>query len=101
MPRQLQNVIVVVWALVMFGSLIVAFAAPSGSTAAEVARSRIEIFLTWQATALIVALASAFFAWRSRLPRGTTAWWMGFGPLIGNGFIAAFVLLAALSAKVF
>ena len=32
-------------------------------------------------------------------PRGSQLWWLGWGPIIGNAFIAAFVGLAVLSAR--
>lgn len=101
MPKPVLNVILVVWALLVFGSLIFAYAAPAGDTLAERAMNRIEIFLIWQGAALVLALVAAFFTWRAREPRGSQAWWTGFGPLIGNGFIAAFVLLAVLSTRLF
>jgi hypothetical protein len=46
-----------------------------------------------------VALAAMAFSLVRKDPRGSQLWWFGWGPLIGSAFIAAFVGLAVLSAK--
>ena len=60
---------------------------------------RIEVFLSWQGAALVIALIAAIFAWRTKQPRGSQGWWMGFGPLLGQAVIAGIVGLAVISAK--
>lgn len=97
--KALPNLLVVAWALLVLGSLFLTYTMPLGADPAARAWQRIELFLTWQGTALLVALVAAGFSWKRRDRRGTQLWWMGWGPLIGNLFIAAFVGLAVLSAK--
>lgn len=99
--RLLPNILVVGWALLVLGSLFLTYTMPAGADPAARAWQRIELFLTWQGTALVIALIAAAFSWARRDPRGSQLWWMGWGPLIGNAFIAAFVGLAVLSARLF
>jgi hypothetical protein len=99
--RILPNILVVAWALLVLGSLFLTYTMPAGEDPAARAWQRIELFLTWQGTALVIALIAAGFSWIRRDRRGTQLWWMGWGPLIGNAFIAGFVGLAVLSAKLF
>ena len=97
----LPNILVVAWALLVLGSLFLTYTMPAGEDPAARAWQRIELFLTWQGTALVIALIAAGFSCIRRDRRGTQLWWMGWGPLIGNAFIAGFVGLAVLSAKLF
>ena len=99
--RILPNILVIAWALLVLGSLFLTYTMPAGIDPAARAWERIQLFLTWQGTALLVALVAAGFSWIRRDPRGSQLWWMGWGPLIGSGFIAAFVGLAVLTAKLF
>jgi len=99
--RILPNILVVAWALLVLGSLFLTYTMPAGEDPAARAWQRIELFLTWQGTALVIALIAAGFSCIRRDRRGTQLWWMGWGPLIGNAFIAGFVGLAVLSAKLF
>ena len=95
----LPNILVGGWALLVMGSLFLAYMMPAGADPAARAWDRIELFLTWQGTALVVALVAMGFSLARRDPRGSQLWWLGWGPLIGNAFIAAFVGLAVLSAQ--
>jgi hypothetical protein len=95
----LPNVLVGGWALLVMGSLFLTYMMPAGADPAARAWERIEFFLTWQGTALVVALAAMGFSLARRDRRGSELWWLGWGPLIGSGFIAAFVGLAVLSAQ--
>jgi len=99
--RVLPNILVIAWALLILGSLFLTYTMPAGLDPAARAWQRIEVFLTWQGTALLVAVIAAVLSWRRGDKRGSQAWWMGWGPLIGNAFIAGFVGLAVLSAKLF
>ena len=99
--RVLPNILAVVWALLILGSLFLTYMMPVGTDPVVRAWDRIEVFLTWQGTAVLVAVIAAALSWRRGDERGSQTWWMGWGPLIGNGFIAAFVGLAVLSSKLF
>jgi hypothetical protein len=99
--RVLPHILAIAWALLVLGSLFLTYLMPAGLDRVARAWDRIEIFLTWQGTALVVALIAMGLAIARKEPRGTQGWWMGWGPLIGSVFIAAFVGLAALSAKLF
>lgn len=99
--RVLPNILVIAWALLILGSLFLTYTMPAGLDPAARAWQRIEVFLTWQGTALLVAVIAAVLSWRRGDKRGSQTWWMGWGPLIGNAFIAGFVGLAVLSAKLF
>jgi hypothetical protein len=95
----LTNVLVIGWALLVMGSLFLSYLMPAGSDRASRAWDRIELFLTWQGTALVVALIAIAFSIARKDPRGSQLWWFGWGPLIGSAFIATFVGLAVLSAR--
>ena len=97
--RILPNILVIGWSLLVLGSLLLTYTMPAGLDPAERAWQRIEVFLTWQGTSLLLALISAFLAYAKKEPRGSQGWWMGWGPLIGNAVIAAFVGAAVLTAK--
>ena len=99
--RILPNILVIAWALLVLGSLFLTYTMPAGVDPAARAWERIQLFLAWQGSAVVVALVAAGFSWVRRDPRGTQRWWMGWGPLIGNAFIAGFVGLAVLTAKLF
>ena len=99
--RVLPNLLAIVWALLILGSLFLTYTMPAGIDPVARAWDRIEVFLTWQGTALLVAAIAAVLSWRRGDQRGSQTWWMGWGPLIGNGFIAAFVALAVVSSKLF
>lgn len=87
------------WALLVMGSLFLTYLMPAGPDPAARAWDRIELFLTWQGTALVVALIAMGLSLARKDPRGSQLWWYGWGPLIGSAFIAAFVGLAVLSAQ--
>jgi hypothetical protein len=95
----LPNLLAIGWALLVLGSLFLSYMMPAGPDPAQRAWDRIELFLTWQGTALVVALIAMAFSIARKDPRGSQLWWFGWGPLVGNAFIAAFVGLAVLSAK--
>ena len=97
--KMLPNLLVVGWALLVLGSLFLTYMMPAGANRAERAWDRIELFLTWQAIALVIALLAMGLSIARRDPRGSQLWWYGWGPLIGSIFIAAFAGLAALSAQ--
>lgn len=97
--RILPNILVIGWSLLVMGSLLLTYAMPPGADPAARAWDRIEVFLTWQGTALLLALIAAGLSWARKDARGSQGWWMGWGPLIGNGVIAAFVGLAVLTAR--
>lgn len=97
--RFLPNVLVIGWALLIMGSLFLTYTMPAGTDPAARAWDRIELFLTWQGTALVIALIAMGLSIARKDPRGGQLWWFGWGPLIGNAFIAAFVGLAVLSAR--
>ena len=99
--RVLPNILAIAWALLVLGSLFLTYLMPAGLDPVARAWDRIETFLTWQGTALVVALIAMGLAIARKEQRGTQGWWMGWGPLIGSAFIAAFVGLAALSSKLF
>jgi hypothetical protein len=95
----LPNILVGGWALLVMGSLFLSYMMPAGADPATRAWERIELFLTWQGTALVVALIAMGLSIARRDPRGSQLWWFGWGPLIGTTFIAAFAGLAVLSAQ--
>ena len=97
--RVLPNLLVAAWSLLILGSLFLTYMLPAGEDRVARAWDRIEVFLTWQGVAVLVALIAALFSWRRKDQRGTQLWWMGWGPLIGNAAIAGFVGLAVLTAK--
>jgi len=99
--RVLPNILVIAWALLVLGSLLLTYTMPAGDDPQARAWQRIELFLTWQGTAVVIALVAAGFSWMRRDKRGSQLWWMGWGPLIGNAFIAGFVGLAVLTARLF
>ena len=99
--KLLPNILAIAWALLILCSLFLTYLLPAGLDPVARAWDRIEIFLLWQGTALIVALIAMGLAIARREPRGSQGWWMGWGPLIGNAFIAAFVGLAVLSSRLF
>ncbi|MEO8758715.1 MAG: hypothetical protein ABI398_13305 [Devosia sp.] len=99
--RILQNILAITWSLLILGSLFLTYMMPPGLDPAARAWDRIETFLTWQGTALVVALIAMGLAIARKEVRGSQGWWMGWGPLIGTGFIAAFVGLAVLSSRFF
>lgn len=87
------------WALLVMGSLFLSYTMPAGDDPAARAWERIELFLTWQGTALVIALIAMGLSLARKDERGGQLWWFGWGPLIGSVFIAAFVGLAVLSAQ--
>ena len=95
----LPNVLVIGWALLVMGSLFLTYMMPASADSATRAWDRIELFLTWQGTALVVALIAMGLSIARKDSRGSQLWWYGWGPLIGNAFIAAFVVLAVFSAQ--
>lgn len=95
----LPNILVIGWALLVLGSLFLTYMMPAGADPATRAWDRIELFLTWQGTALVVALIAVVFSLARKDRRGSQLWWFGWGPLIGTAFIAAFVGLAVFSAQ--
>ena len=97
--RILPNILAIGWALLILGSLLLTYSMPAGMDPQERAWNRIEIFLTWQGTALVVALIAAGLSLARKDRRGSQTWWMGWGPLVGNIVIAIFVGLAVLTAK--
>ena len=97
--RILPNILAIGWALLILGSLLLTYSMPAGMDPQERAWNRIEIFLTWQGTALLIALIAAGLSLARKDRRGSQNWWMGWGPLVGNVVIAVFVGLAVLTAK--
>ena len=95
----LPNILVVGWALLVLGSLFLTYMMPTGADPATRAWDRINLFLSWQGAALVVALIATAFSLARKDARGTQLWWFGWGPLIGTAFIAAFVGLAVLTAR--
>jgi hypothetical protein len=95
----LPNIIVGGWALLVMGSLFLTYMMPASADPATRAWERIELFLTWQGTALLLALLALGLSIARKDERGSQLWWFGWGPLIGSAFIAAFVGLAVLSAQ--
>jgi hypothetical protein len=95
----LPNILVAGWALLVMGSLFLTYMMPTGSDPATRAWERIEFFLTWQGTALVVALIAMGLSLARKDTRGSQLWWFGWGPVIGSAFIAAFVGLAVLTAQ--
>ena len=91
----LTNILVWGWALLVLASLLLTYLLPAEARGWD----RLGPFLTWQGTAFVIALIAAAFAFSRKEQRGTQGWWMGYGPLIGSLFIAAFVGLAVLSAR--
>ena len=99
--RVLPNILAIGWALLVLGSLFLTYLMPAGLDPVARAWDRIETFLTWQGTALVVALVAMGLAIVRKAPRRTLGWWMGWGPLIGSACIAGFVGLAVLSSRLF
>ena len=97
--KLLPNLLVVGWALLVLGSLFLTYTLPVGSDPSARAWERIELFLAWQGTALIVALIAMAFSIARKDRRGSQLWWFGWGPIIGTACIAGFVGLAVLSAQ--
>ena len=97
--RILPNLFAIGWALLVLGSLFLTYTMPAGIDPRERAWSRIEVFLTWQGTALLIALIAAGLSLARKDARGSQVWWMSWGPLIGSAVIAVFVGLAVLTAK--
>lgn len=95
----LPNVLVIGWALLIMGSLFLTYMMPVSDDPGTRVWERIEFFLTWQGTALVIALIAMGFSLARKDTRGSQLWWYGWGPLIGSAFIAAFVGLAVLSAQ--
>lgn len=95
----LPNILAVGWALLVMGSLLLTYMMPAGADPATRAWDRIELFLTWQGAALVVALIAMGLSLARRDPRGSQLWWFGWGPLIGTATIAAVVGLAVASAR--
>jgi hypothetical protein len=95
----LPNILVGGWALLVMGSLFLTYMMPVSEDPTARAWDRIEFFLTWQGTALLVALVAMGLSLARKDARGSQLWWYGWGPLIGSAFIAAFVGLAVLSAQ--
>ena len=97
--KLLPNLLVVGWAILVAGSLFLTYTMPPGADPAARAWDRLELFLTWQALSLVIALIAMALSLVRRDSRGSQIWWFGWGPIIGNAFIAAFVGLAVLSAR--
>ncbi len=97
--RFLPNGLAIGWALLVMGSLFLTYMMPVGSDPVARGWARIELFLTWQVTALLVALVAMGLSIARRDPRGSQLWWFGWGPLIGSVFIAGFAGLAVLTAR--
>lgn len=97
--KALPNILVIAWSLLVLGSLFLTYTMPPGLDPASRAWERIELFLSWQGAALVIALIAAAFAWRTKQARGSSGWWMGWGPLIAQAVIAGIVGLAVASAK--
>jgi hypothetical protein len=95
----LPNLLVAGWALLVLGSLFLTYMMPPGADPAARAWDRIELFLTWQGVSIVIAIIALGLSLVRKDPRGSQLWWLGWGPIIGNAFIAAFVGLAVLSAK--
>ena len=95
----LPNLLVVGWALLVLGSLLLTYMMPPGTDPAARAWGRIELFLTWQAVSIVIAVIALALSLVRQDPRGSQLWWLGRGPIIGNAFIAAFVALAVVSAR--
>ena len=95
----LPNLLVVGWALLVMGSLFLTYTMPASADPAERAWDRIEVFLTWQGTAFVIALIAMAFSLARKDERGSQLWWFGWGPIIGSAVIAGFVGLAVLSAR--
>jgi len=97
--RILPNILAIGWALLVLGSLFLTYTMPPGIDPAARAWQRIELFLTWQGAALVIAIIAAGFSLMRRDPRGSQTWWMGWGPAIGSVAIALFVGAAVLTAR--
>jgi hypothetical protein len=94
--RFLPNLLVIGWAILVTGSLFLSYTMPPG---ADHVWDRIEVFLTWQGTSIVIALIALGFSLGRRDARGSQLWWYGWGPIIGNAAIAGFVGIAVLSAQ--
>lgn len=99
--RFLPNILAGGWALLVMGSLFLTYMMPVSADPAARAWDRIELFLTWQGTALLLALVAMGLSIARKDERGSQLWWFGWGPLIGSAFIALFVGFAVLSAQFF
>ena len=97
--KALPNILVIAWSLLVLGSLLLSYTLSAGIDPAARAWDRIELFLSWQGAALVIALIAVIFAWRTKQPRGSQGWWMGWGPLLGSIGIGAFVGLAVLVSR--
>ena len=97
--KLLPNLLVVGWAILVMGSLFLTYTMPAGMDPAARAWQRIEVFLTWQGISIVIALIALAFSIGRKDPRGSQLWWYGWGPIIGNAAIAAFVAVAVLSAQ--
>jgi hypothetical protein len=97
--KVLPNLLVAGWALLVLGSLFLTYMMPPGADPAARAWDRIELFLTWQGVSIVIAVIALGLSLVRKDPRGSQLWWLGWGPIIGNAFIAAFVGLAVLSAR--
>ena len=95
----LPNLLVIGWALLVLGSLFLSYMMPAGADPAARAWERIELFITWQGVSIVIAILALGLSLARKDPRGSQLWWFGWGPIIGNAFIAAFVGLAVLSAQ--
>jgi hypothetical protein len=95
----LPNILVIGWALLVLGSLFLTYMMPAGADPAARAWDRIELFVTWQGVSVVIAVIALALSLGRKDPRGSQLWWYGWGPIIGNAFIAAFVALAVLSAR--
>ena len=97
--RFLPNLLAIGWAMLVLGSLFLTYMMPAGDDPARRAWERIELFLTWQGLALVIALVAMGLSLARQDARGGQLWWYGWGPLIGSTFIAAFVGVAVVSAR--
>lgn len=97
--RFLPNILAIGWALLVMGSLFLTYMMPVSSDPVARGWARIELFLTWQGTALLVAMVAMGLSIARKDQRGSQLWWFGWGPLIGSIFIAAFAGLAVLTAR--
>jgi hypothetical protein len=95
----LPNLLVIGWAILVTGSLFLTYTMPAGLDPADRAWQRIEVFLTWQGISIVIALIALGLSLARKDQRGSQLWWYGWGPIIGNATIAAFVGVAVLSAQ--
>jgi cell division protein FtsW (lipid II flippase) len=97
--KVLTNLLVWGWALLVLGSLLLTYTLPVSDDPQTRGWARIETFLIWQGAAFVIALVAAALAFSRKERRGTQGWWMGYGPLVGSLFIAAFVGFAVFTAQ--